>query len=249
MYSSIVYSYIPRQLVVLYSGSSTRRYEIVYAKPLTLNKGVNNQLQFQFLNQEQKPVDVTGMTLTFRLISYDGSKVYFRKALTSLLPLKGITQLNVSPAELTFIDPQKCSYSLEISDENLPVFVNADAGARGQIDIVDSILPRYIPTREVTVPDHGIPNISSPVTFYSSVILGNDIPDTTVQIGLAEYTGNIALQGSTIGTAEWYYITEAQELANTSDTQGYMIEGYHPYLRVEFQDSTGGNVTSVLVRS
>ena len=32
----------------------------VYAKPLTLNKGVDNKIQFQFLNQEQKPVDITG---------------------------------------------------------------------------------------------------------------------------------------------------------------------------------------------
>jgi hypothetical protein len=39
----------------------------VYAKPLTLNKGVDNRIQFQFLNQEQKPVDITGKSITCRI--------------------------------------------------------------------------------------------------------------------------------------------------------------------------------------
>ena len=33
-----------------------------YSKPLTLHRGVDNQIQFQFLNQEQKKVDITGQS-------------------------------------------------------------------------------------------------------------------------------------------------------------------------------------------
>ncbi len=44
-----------------------------YAKPLTLHKGVDNQIQFQFLNQEQKPVDITGKSITCRVINAQGN--------------------------------------------------------------------------------------------------------------------------------------------------------------------------------
>ena len=53
----------------------------VYAKPLTLNKGVDNKIQFQFLNQEQKPVDITGKSITCRVLNYNGTAVLLRKAL------------------------------------------------------------------------------------------------------------------------------------------------------------------------
>ena len=60
MYSTQVFVYTQRQIVVLLSGYSPRSYMPQYAKPLTLHKGVDNQIQFQFLNQQQKPVDITG---------------------------------------------------------------------------------------------------------------------------------------------------------------------------------------------
>ena len=57
----------------------------MYAKNLTLNKGVDNVLQFQFLNQEQKAVNLTGKEVTFRLISYNGQEVLLQKTVNILL--------------------------------------------------------------------------------------------------------------------------------------------------------------------
>ena len=55
-----VYFYYPRQYVVLLDLSSpaTIRYEKVYAKELIINRGVNNLLEFAFINTEQKPVNI-----------------------------------------------------------------------------------------------------------------------------------------------------------------------------------------------
>ena len=62
MYSTTIYLYqqIIRVLLIDTSGGYfTARYDPVYAKTLTVNKGVDNVLSFQFLNQEQKPVDIS----------------------------------------------------------------------------------------------------------------------------------------------------------------------------------------------
>lgn len=254
MYATSVFYYIPRQLVVFQTGNSVRKYMPVYAKTLTLHKGVDNQIQFQFLNQEQKPVDITGKSIVCRILNFDGTEVLLTKALDLVLPATGICVLKTNPADLENIDAQKCYYSLEIpvGDFDYPVFVDQNAGARGKLDIVDSVLPSFVPSQEITIPTgQPFPNLSSNTlpnanTYYSSVINTEDNPTLTIQTNLDEYNGNITIQGSTVPDAAWYDITTVS-YSNTSNTYGYNVTGFHPYLRLEFI-SDQGSVTKILVR-
>lgn len=248
MYSTSVYYYIPRQIVVLNIGNSPRRYQTVYAKNLKLHKGVDNILQFQFINQEQKPVDVTDKTITFRLLSYDGKTILLNKALSAVLPLTGIMQLELNSSDLVDIDPQNGYYSLEIPVGlfDLPVFVDSDAGARGKIQIVDSILPSYVPSLEVTIPSHLTPDPLTPITFYSSQISTQDNPVITIQTEYANYSGSMQIQGSTTGS-DWYDVTEILNFDSATETDYVNLTGYHPYLKLKFI-STGGTVDKILAR-
>lgn len=228
----------------------------VYAKPMTLHKGVDNQLQFQFLNQEQKPVDITGKEITCRIINYEGNEVLLQKALTLQLPATGIAALIVNAADIENIDPQKCYYTLEIpvGAFDYPVFVDQNAGGRGDMNIVNSILPSFVPSQSVSIPTgQPFPNInpnsnanSNSQTYYSSVITTNDNPVLTLQAQYSDYYGNIVIEGSTIVDGDWYPITTAT-YSNVSDTKGYTITGFHPYIRMQFVSNTGA-VTNILAR-
>ena len=250
MYSTQVYLYTPRQIVVLYDGTSSRRYQTVYAKNLKLHKGVDNKLQFQFINQEEKPVDITGKEITFRFINYDGTTVLVQKSLSLLLPLTGIAQLELNAGDIEDIDPQNGFYSLEIptGSFDFPVFVDSDSGARGKMSIVNSVLPNFLPSMEVTIPSHTTPNVGNPaVTFYSSQINTHDTSVVSVQTNFTNYIGDIQLQGSTTGS-EWYNINDPYQYPSaTSDTIGSTIIGFHPYIRFKFI-STSGTVDKILVR-
>ena len=248
MYSTNVYKFKPRQVVVLYSGNSTRRYQIVYAKNLTLNKGVDNIIQFQFLNQEQKFIDISSFDITFRLINYTGKEILFRKALTATLPLTGIAELVTNSSDLEMIDIQQCFYSLEINDGtyDLPVFVNSEASARGVIQIVDSILPSFVPAMDIEIPSHAIPE-SNTVTYTSSVMSTNNNSLLTIQPFLDGYSGTVQVQGSTLPDSGWYNIGNTYAYLDATETVGYAIDGFHPYIRVQFV-STQGNVTGLLAR-
>lgn len=246
MYSTQVYFYTPRQIVVLYDGTSTRRYQTVYAKNLTLHKGVDNKLQFQFINQEEKPVDITDKEITFRFISYDGTTVLVKKALSLLLPLTGIAQLELNSADIEDIDPQNGFYSLEIpvGSFDYPVFVDASSGARGKMNIVDSILPSFVPSMEIN------PNATgNSTTFYSSQINTNANPIISLQTEYSNFAGNVTFQGSTTGT-DWYTIeTFGVDLANAiTTTYGNTFTGFHPYMRIQFDKTNGNIVGNILVR-
>lgn len=256
MYATQVFYYVQRQIVVLLSGTSDRSYMPQYAKPLTLHKGVDNQIQFKFLNQEQKPVDITGKDITCRIIDSTGKEILLIKALTLQLPVTGLAALIVNAADIEDIDPQKCSYSLEIpvGSFDYPVFVDQNAGARGVMNIVNSILPSFVPSYQVTIPTgQAFPNLdnnsnanSTSRTYFSSVITTNDNPILTLQSAYTGYYGNVNIQGSTIPDGEWYQIG-SYAYANLVDTKGYTIVGYHPFVRVEYYSNCGA-VTNILAR-
>jgi hypothetical protein len=253
VYATSVFIYTQRQVVVLLTGFSVRKYMPVYAKPLTLHKGVDNQIQFQFLNQEQKPVDITGTEITCRIINYQGNETLIQKALTIQLGLTGIASLYISPAELEDIEAQKAYYSLEIpiNSFDFPVFVDQNAGARGEMNIVNSILPSFVPSMDVSIPTGQLfpnnnSNIGNTITYNSSTITTDDNPIVTFQVHYDEYYGNVAILGSTIVDGDWYPIV-SENYANLTDTYGYVVKGYHPYIRFEF-NSNAGAVTNILAR-
>ena len=259
-YSTAAFIFTQRQIVILLSGNSPRAFMPVYAKTLMLHKGVDNKIQFQFLNQEQKPVDITDKTITCRIINYDGTEVLINKALTLELPLTGIAYLELSPAELEDIEAQQCHYSLEIpvGEFGYPVFVDPAAGARGQINIVNSVLPSFVPSEIVTIPTgQPFPNLDAnnsiysvlpnANTYYSSIINTQDNPVLTIQASLFEFNGDIAIEGTTNQQAtDWYPITDS-EFYESTGTYGWTVHGFHPFVRMVFTSNTGA-VTNILAR-
>lgn len=263
MYSTPVYLYQQIQEVLLIDISGVgetfdRRWQPVYAKNLKLNLGVDNVILFQFQNQDQKPVNISGATFTFRIISEDGQSLLYAQELIPLNLATGRAKITVPAADTLAFEAQPASYSLEISSGVLDqaVFTDDYAGARGDIDIVDSVFPAFVASEELTIPSQ------APLgnTYYTSTLTTNGHPLTTFQIDIGNLTGNLAVQGSsdaTANTVEWYDV-DFQDLrtGNTvgnlsfdQDSQrlGINVEGYHPYVRLEFGIDSG-NVDYIMYR-
>ena len=80
MYSTTAYIYQQIQRILLIDTEGVgevfvRRWQPVYAKKLTINKGVDNVILFEFINQDQKPVNITGSTFRFRLLNQTGDEL------------------------------------------------------------------------------------------------------------------------------------------------------------------------------
>lgn len=223
---TIVYLYNQRQLVILLepnvSIGTARRYEKVYSKPLTINRGIDNVIEFQFINQNQKPVNITlpsGQQILFRILT--AKETLLEKALTPVFSLTGIAKLELTSGETLDLEPQQCYYSLEIPVNNLerPVFVDEDSGARGVLNIVNSVKPAFVPAQNITIPSHLPPrpnaNVQS-ITYYSSVINTTETQSLTLQNKYDGFTGNIQLQGSTLQDFAIYYNIGNQYTYNNS---------------------------------
>jgi len=271
MYSTEVFLYQQRTQVLLLDSSGqyfTMRYNPVYAKRLTLNLGVDNVLLFSFVNQDEKPVNVNGCTFTFRLTNTEGTSLLLTEPMTILNAATGQVKVTI-PAEDTWeLIAQPASYSITVQSGNLnqAVFTNAQSGARAPIDIVNSVLPQFIPSRPLTIPTTALSsqvsfdgagyenfpgwagswyaggtgswywNSLANTEFYTSFIEPKNYI-TTVQMDLVGYTGTIKGQWAQNYQSIWYNITESTTYYNETKTIYMNIEGWYPILRLGFNNS------------
>ncbi len=270
MYSTTVYLYqqITRVLLVDTAGGYfTKRYDPVYAKTLTVNKGVDNVLLFEFINQDQKPVNVTGSTFKFRLLNQTGDQLLAEKDMDILSAATGRVRVVLTPEDTNDIVAQPGSYSIERTQGSYrqAAFTDADAGARADCNIVDSIYPEFVPSKEVTIPTitgknqtvsaapTGWPdwalnpqplNSVQQTEFYSSHMTTNGSNLTTVKMDLIHYTGTLKLQGAQDYEAEWYNVTESREYLDATESVYFNAVGYHPLLRIALNTSIGYGATA-----
>jgi hypothetical protein len=261
MYSTPVYLYQQIQPVLLVDISGSyfnARWNPVYAKSLKMNLGVDNVILFQFQNQDQKPVNITGATFTFRIISQNGDNLLYAKEMTTLNAALGRARVLITQAETLNFQAQPASYSIEITSGilNQAVLTDAYTGARGDIDIVDSVFPAFVASSDLTIPNQApVANV-----FYTSTLTTEGARLTTFQIDTTNLSGNVQAQGSSDATAQtvlWYDIDfEDLKTGNTvsnvtfsgsSERIGINVEGFHPYIRLAFLKNSG-NVDLITYR-
>ena len=265
MYSTTIYLYqqIIRVLLIDTNGGYfTARYDPVYAKTLTVNKGVDNVLLFEFINQDEKPVNITGSTFRFRLLNQTGDKLLIEKDMTVLSASLGRVKVVLDTADTIEILAQPGSYSIERTQGNYvqAAFVDDNAGARGNCDIVDSVLPEFIASQPVTIPTiNGKNSWPQPgpqswpdwalnpqplnayylTEYYSSHINTTGASLTTIKYDLVHYTGTLKVQAAQDYEAVWIDVTESREYFDESGTFYINVVGFHPLLRLGINNSQG----------
>ena len=274
MYSTPAYLYqqINRILLIDTSGVGDvfkRRWDPVYSKKLTINKGVDNVLLFEFVNQDQKPVNITGSNFVFRLINRSGVELLFSKEMVVLNAALGRVKVTITAEETDPLPAELASYSVERFSGNLAeaVFVNAQAQARGDVDIFDSVYPAFVPSQPCTIPTiYGTPNYPNPVsqsswpdwanpqppTFmspqiehYTSFVPTTGSSLTTFQLELDHYTGNIKPQAAETYQSDWFNVGPIYSYYDKTGVVHINVEGYHPLLRLSL-DSWGGITPSMV---
>lgn len=271
MYSTQAYVYqqIARVLLIDTGAGETfiYRYDPVYAKRLTINKGVDNVLLFEFINQQEKPVNITGSTFVFRVINTENNEVLIQELMTILNAPTGRAKVTLSAEQLLEILAQPASYSITRASGNLneAVFVDAQAGASAPLDIVDSVLPQFVPSAPLTIPTtelsnqfsyegsgwenfsaspywNGNPNGQSNWNswlnpqFNSSFIAPRQAV-TTIQMDLVGYTGTIKAQAAENYQSIWYNISDSVTYFNETRTIHWNISGWYPLVRLAFDSS------------
>jgi hypothetical protein len=202
---------------------------------------------FQFLNQNQKPINLGSTTFTFRIISREGEEMLLSKELIITNVAKGKAKIVLSESDLDSIESQRAQYSIERSFNSLsdPTFIDDNANARGNLDILDSVYPKFIDSVNITVTD--LFKFARPPrtdVIVTSQLETKDQLLHTFQVDLTAFKGAFQLQGSVVGgsnSLEWYDIVpdpgSSPTIFATATTSNnyYNITGTHPFLRIRIK--------------
>jgi hypothetical protein len=252
MYSTTTYLYQQKQTVLISDTSGAyfdRRWQPVYAKNLKINRGVDNVLLFEFINQDQKPVNISGSTITFHLISQNGETSLLRKDLVALNSTYGRAKVTLTEEDLDAVDAQTASWSLERASGNLyeAVFVDDYAGGRGTADVVDSVYPDFKPSKQMNVPDYTVQEKNSLNRAHTGIVESAGKNLHTFQFDFDNFSGNIKAQGADTQLGPWYDIGSQTVYTNQSDRAYINVSGYHNYIRFEINQYGKGATATATV--
>jgi hypothetical protein len=131
------------KVVVDQDGANTE-FRQVYQKTIKLYKGIDNKVEFDLRNSEQKRVDVFGKSLIVDFFDLERKKLFSVRALPA--PAKsGIMVADISSLETELLEPQKLTGTalLESEEEDTIVYADTQFGLSFSVELLDGYNSRY----------------------------------------------------------------------------------------------------------
>ena len=225
----------------------------MYARTLKLYKGIDNTVKFKILNQDQKPVNLAGMTLTLAVLDdVSGSLLFEVDATTTDTPYipgipagpsnvppevpavpavtTGIAIVVIRDYDLLDLTNQRYTYNLKSTNTatgiEQVVYTDDNYDARGQIELHAGHYPKFRHSIDVL-----IPTLTAPVIYSSAVptdIAGHDQSMShTAQFYFDLFTGDVAIQ------ATLDPVSSSTQTWATISTQTYVAQNTNTYVHWE----------------
>lgn len=127
-------------------SSVEQRNRVVYTRTINIYKGIDNLVKIKVLNSDQKPVNVTGYTLTFNMmdnyVNANSNVVLSTSVVVSNANL-GLGTVTLSSLDLVQLDRDVYTYNVKINNgsANVAAYVDDNYGAAGQIFVSNTAYP------------------------------------------------------------------------------------------------------------
>lgn len=229
--------------------------QIMYQRPLKIQKGVKNTVQLQFKNSDQKLINIS--TGTFFLNVYEpneNKRLVISKPLTVLdagstatvYETKGLASVDITPQDTLGMDAKNYTFAIvrrENSGDISPTYANTYYDIAGTLELKEEIFPTPNPSIEVTTFQR-VYNSTTLLWEYNSGNL-RTYPDNQNRAGLItaayylnNFKGVVYLEGTlenSPGTFANYSIIDSQTYAtNLSGIRYVNANGKFTHLRVRF---------------
>ena len=249
------YLYPNRVILIADLAGFTVENTIVYAKTVKIYKGVDNVIQFDIQNADQKRLDLITTPLisniALNVMDASGNKLpnspYTVTPIGTTLP--GIATVKIPSADLVNFNDQYLKYSVTATDtnsNNIPLYTDSRFSAVGTIEIVESATPT---TRSSVVYDRfsGEINFMGNVTDHTSAIpckFYEAVPTTALNfaVALKNFIGTIyveATEDSTISVESFRNAAKIQSFTTsvaTTTTHNFssVPVGKYNYMRISW---------------
>lgn len=234
----------------------TLRNKTVFQRTVKIYKGIDNVIRFTFKNVDQKPVNITGLTVNFNMLSDEEGAVVISKGVTVANANIGVVTATLTSLDLQDLNEEFYNYSLSVTDANgseQVVYTDDNYTARGEVQLLSGHYPTFRPSINVSLPSPA----GNGYTITSSVT--SDTPTRqqsahhTSEFYFDTFVGNITVQSTldslpTSGNASWANITTITYASVQSSPTFYNWDGVYTAVRFVVHNIEG-NVTKILYRA
>jgi len=136
------YLYSNRMDVYTNLGSWTKeRFRKVYQRTMKIYKGVDNRLDFQVRNNDNKSKNITELdSVTFNIIAVDTKGIQLQKAVTIETATEGKMYVLLSEADIQDLERGYYQFSMFYTDgsgNRFPLYGDSQYDALGQLQVID----------------------------------------------------------------------------------------------------------------
>ena len=195
---------------------STERYRKVYNRNLKIYRGVDNRIDIQVRNSDQKASNITGSSLVFNLISKDAKDLVLQKDFNAMDLASGKITVTLTDSDLINLDNGYYQYSIikEIREtidstdykvtSRIPMYVDSQYGTIGNLEISGDVYGDVSSSTTINTFNYINPNTQGDATapwFESAIIDARPKVKTgdalhTFQFYSKNYSGSVVIQGN-----------------------------------------------------
>ena len=138
------YLYSNRISVVADLASYPTEWRIVYQRMIKIYQGMNNVVELDIKNAEQRRIAITGYTMKCVIMDQLGNEVY-TAPVVPIPQTTGLATITVPASALDRIKPQFLNYSVYILNDDgtkTPIYGDTSFGAIGKMDLIAGAVPR-----------------------------------------------------------------------------------------------------------
>ena len=268
-----VYLY-PNKIDVFTNASAawqTKRYRRVYNRNIKIYRGVDNRIDLQVRNSDEKAADTTGSTLVFNLVERETQSLVAKKDCVTVAASTGKYYVTLTQSELIDIETGFYQYSIynetrtsngdgtHLVTSRTPLYIDSQYDALANIEVLDSGEGEVQARTKVSefslhksfgeaFDDYYIssiidarPQVTSPQSLH------------TFQLFCTNYTGSVIIQGSISEGGNPGVWVDVETFALTTGTLSYRnITGKYNWFRVKHTPNklitNNGTVDKILYR-
>jgi len=258
----------------LHSDWLQERYRRVYNRTVKIYRGVDNRIDLQVRNSDQKAVSTSGYNFVFSLINPETQKLLLSKDCADIndsSTSKGRFFVTLTQSELSAIEPGFYHYSVireirqDLGDGSYsvtqkdPLYIDSQYGTHAIIEIGNNLQGEPVDSvRVIAFKNFEAFNPGDQKYFISSIIDAK--PETnspqslhTFQFNMTNFSGSILIQGSLSEGGNPQTWTNLETLVADQDSILYQnIVGKYNWFRIKHLPDTTltnyGTVDSILYR-
>ena len=244
------------------------RYRRVYNRNLKIHRGVDNRIDLQVRNSDQKAQAVTNLYLVFNLVNRESKELILQKDCVIQNVLEGKAYVILSNTELAEIESGFYQYSIVSETRELngdthtvsartPLYIDSQYGAFSPIEITGDVFGEPVDSLRVKDFKNYQPYDPGTTLYYISGIINAQpqygTPESlhTFQINMTDYIGDITIQGSQSAGGNPERWVDLETISAMQDPVLYQnITGKFNWFRIKYVPdlSNTGKVDSVLYR-